>query len=142
LRDKRKRQSRAVVLDAGRQWRALDAFDALPARLDTALLFPAPSGGLLNLDNFRRREWAPAIEASGVPTPARIYDLRSTFASNALDAHVSVFQLARIMGTSVRMIERHYGALLVGSGAEIASRLDALDQERQAGAAERTPLVL
>ena len=38
-----------------------------------------------------------------------------------------MFQLARIMGTSVRMIERHYGALLDGSGAEIAGRLDALD---------------
>ena len=29
------------------------------------------------------------------------------------------------------MIERHYGALLDGSGAEIASRLDALDVERE-----------
>ena len=31
------------------------------------------------------------------------------------------------MGTSVRMIERHYGALLDGAGAGIAGRLDALD---------------
>ncbi len=64
-------------------------------------------------------------------TPARIYDLRSTFASNALAAGVSVFQVARVMGTSVRMIERHYGALLDGSGAEIAGRLDALDAEQE-----------
>ena len=33
--------------------------------------------------------------------PARIYDLRSTFASNALAAGVDVFELARVMGTSV-----------------------------------------
>ena len=30
------------------------------------------------------------------------------------------------------MIEKHYGALLDGSGAEIAGRLDALDAQRQA----------
>jgi len=34
------------------------------------------------------------------------------------------------MGTSVRMIERHYGAMLDGSGAEIAGRLDALNADR------------
>ena len=37
---------------------------------------------------------------------------------------MSVFELARIMGTSVRMIERHYGALLDGAGADLAARLD------------------
>jgi integrase len=79
----------------------------------------------LNLDNFRRREWAPAREASGVARPARIYDLRSTFASRALAAGIAPFELARIMGTSVRMIELHYGALIAGAGDSIAARLDA-----------------
>src|SRR5262249_37256507 len=110
--------------------RALAALDALPARLDRRLLFPSPSGAVLHLDNFRNREWSPAIEASGVRRPARIYDLRSTFASNALAAGISVFELARVMGTSIEMIERHYGALLDGAHSVIASRLDAFEAEQ------------
>ena len=46
------------------------------------------------------------------------------------------FELARIMGMSVKTIERHYGALLDGSGAEIAGRLDALYAARERKAAE------
>ena len=59
----------------------------------------------------RKREWAPAVEAARVATPATPYDLRDTFASNPLAAGVNVFEPARVMGTSVRVIEKHYGAL-------------------------------
>ena len=34
-----------------------------------------------------------------------------------------MFELARIMGTSVEMIERHYGKLLDGSGGGYRPRL-------------------
>ena len=34
------------------------------------------------------------------------------------------------MGTSIEMIERHYGTLLDGSAAGFAGRLDAYDAER------------
>jgi integrase len=111
---------------------ALAALDRVPAQFGTKLLFPAPTGGPLNLGNFRKRDWNPAVEASGVERPATPYDLRDTFASNALHAGVTVFELARVMGTSVRMIERHYGALIDGAHAGIVARLDALEVGDQA----------
>ena len=118
--------------------RALAALGELPPRLDSPFVFPARRGGPFDLANFRRREWGPAIEASGVGKPARIYDLRSTFASNALAARASVFELARIMGTSVAMIERHYGTLIEGAGADFARRLDAFDAAKSRVRDERS----
>jgi hypothetical protein len=82
----------------------------------------------------------PAVESAAIAKPARIYDLRSTFASNALAAGVTPFELARIMGTSVRMIERHYGRLIAGAREGIAAPLAAIEAElEQARGAESQP---
>lgn len=62
---------RAVPLQA----LALEALDHLPPRNGSALVFPTPRGGYLDLHNFRHRDWKPAQRALGIE-PIR-KDLRS-----------------------------------------------------------------
>jgi len=90
--------------------RATDALAQLPARLDSQLLFPAAKGGWIDLDNWRDREWYPALEAAGIAKRGP-YQLRHTFATEALAAGVSIFELSRLMGASVETIDKHYGSL-------------------------------
>jgi integrase len=98
---------RAVPL----QGTALAALDQLPAGIGSALLFPSPRGGHLDLHNFRNRDWKPAQHAAGITPLRRVYDLRHTFATFALRAGISTFDLSRYMGASLTMIDRHYGHL-------------------------------
>ncbi|MEO5632586.1 hypothetical protein [Gaiella sp.] len=65
------------------------------------------------------------MEAAGIEKPARLYDLRSTFASNSLAAGITPFELSRIMGTSVNMIELRYGTLVATANDAILARLEA-----------------
>jgi integrase len=114
---------RAVPLQA----RALAALDELAVGGSTDLLFPAERGGYLDLHNFRNRDWKPAQIAAGIEPFRRIYDLRHTFATFALRAGISTFELSRYMGASLTMIDRHYGHL-ARDGREHAIRLlDALN---------------
>jgi integrase len=109
---------RAVPLQA----RALAALEELPPGGVDDLLFPAERGGYLDLHNFRNRNWKPAQIAVGIEPFRRIYDLRHTFATFALRAGISTFELSRYMGASLTMIDRHYGHL-ARDGREHAIRL-------------------
>jgi integrase len=115
---KTKASIRAVPLQAS----ALASLDALPRSPDCPLLVPSVGGGYLDLHNFRNRNWKPAQKAAGITPRRRVYDLRHTFATFALRAGVSTFDLSRYMGTSLAMIERHYGHL-ARDGREHAIRL-------------------
>lgn len=65
------------------------------------------------------------------PEPAPQFEAVETFTIDpppwADQLEAGVLELARVMGTSVAMIERHYGALLDGAHAGIVGRLDALE---------------
>ena len=93
------------------------------------LLFPSRGGGYIDLNNFRERHWAPAFDSGGLEK-RRIYDLRHTYATWSLAANISLFTLARRMGTSVAQIDATYGHLAPDAEAFERDLLDAWDAER------------
>jgi integrase len=117
---KTERSRRRVPLTA----RATAALDTIPLRIDTRLVFASPSGRVIDMHNFARRDWHPALEAAGL-TPRRVYDLRHSFASNALAAGISLYELSRYMGASVRVLEMHYAHLINDAEETARAKLDA-----------------
>ena len=117
---KTSRSQRRVPLTA----RAAEALEALPPRLDSALIFPAAQGGYIGIDTWRTREWYPALEAAGIAQRGP-YSMRHTFASDALAAGIATFELSRLMGTSIAMIDHHYGHLTRDAEESMRARLDA-----------------
>jgi integrase len=72
----------------------------------------------------------PAQLTVGIEPLRRVYDLRHTFATFALRAGISTFDLSRYMGASLTMIDRHYGHLARDGREHAVSLLDALAIER------------
>jgi integrase len=105
------------------------------------LVFPAPEGGFLRLENFRKRVWQPATVTAGV-APLRVHDLRHTCASLAIAAGADVKVLQRMLGhASAALTLDRYGHLLPGQARSVADRLD--EMARAAAPkwpAEPTPL--
>jgi integrase len=124
---KTRRSVRAVPL----QKLALEALDRLPESVGR-LLFPAARGGYVDLHNFRAREWRPAQIAARIEPIRRPYDLRHTYATFALRAGVSIFDLSRFMGASLAMIDKHYGHLARDGREHATALLDAYARETAA----------
>ena len=123
---KTERSRRRVPLRA----RVVDALGQLRHR--EGVLFSAAGGGRIDINNFRSREWLPALEAAGV-RHRRIYDMRHTFATWSLAAGMSIFTLARRMGTSLQMIDRTYGHLAQDAEEQDRDLLNAYDDDVRNG---------
>jgi integrase len=83
-------------------------------RAATGLVFPGRDGGYLNLSNWRNLDWKPACRAAGI-TYRPPYALRHTYAAWSIAAGVGLFELARVMGTSLSQVDKTYGHLLPDS---------------------------
>ena len=104
--------------------------------MDTPLLFftheyggTRGRPGHLNLANWRKRVWQPALRSAGLERDGALwlpkpYALRHTFATWALDAGFDLFELTRLMGTSAAMIDRTYGHLAKGHAERARERLN------------------
>jgi hypothetical protein len=68
----------------------------------------------------------PALDSAGLPHLVP-YSIRHSFASFAIAAGVSLFFLARIMGSSVEQIDKTYGHMLPDSEECLRGLLDAFD---------------
>ena len=95
-----------------------------PPRIDTPLLFPAPRAATSAWTTGGPASWYPALDAAGIARRGP-YHLRHTFATEALAAGVSIFQLARLMGASSRRSTEHYGHLAHDSEEHLRGLLDA-----------------
>src|SRR5207249_1380597 len=126
--------TRAVPLQAV----ALEALDRLP-RSQNPILFPNAGGGHIDFRSFGRRHWKPAQIAAGIEPLRHLYDPRHTYATFALRAGVSVFAVSRFMGSSIAMIDYHYGHLARDSREHAVSLLDALAIERAVDAGWTQP---
>jgi integrase len=89
-------------------------------------VFPAEKAGHINLHNWRRDDWKPAVIAAGLAYRSP-YALRHTFVSEAIAAGIATFEIARMAGTSVLQIEKTYGHLLVDAVERGRAALDAFD---------------
>jgi integrase len=95
----------------------------MPAPLhatDDAFLFTTMASTPLTQERFVEKHWHRALRGAGV-RPRKFYATRHTFISQAVSTPgISLKWLADYCGTSIEMIERHYGRYMHGDESQLA----------------------
>ncbi len=93
----------------------LDTWKRISSRNQpTDLVFPAPDGSPWTLDrtnNWRKRTFADAVEAAGLPATTRPYDLRHSYVSLMIAEGASVVEVASQAGHAPTMALSTYAHL-------------------------------
>ena len=63
-----------------------------------------------------------AVAAAKLPNTVVFYTLRHSFIADVIDQNMNVFDIAKITGTSIDMIDKHYGKLFKGRVIEVLER--------------------
>jgi integrase len=119
---------RTVVL----RRRALDALAMRPVPIDgRGLLFGAPTGGIVDHANWRRRVWAPALKRAGLEyrPPSQC---RHTYATLSLAAGAPIEWISKELGhASITTTLRYYARWLPAADGRVLAMLDAFDGRAQ-----------
>ena len=79
---------------------------------DDALVFPDTAGGWMRASNVRRRWWAKALAAAGLPADFKLHELRHTAASLAIRSGCNIKALQNMLGhASAGLTLDRYGHL-------------------------------
>lgn len=98
---------RSIVLPAST---AAQFEQATKDKLPTALLFTRADGEAWDKDKWKG-PIKDAAQAAGLPSATTVYTLRHSTITDLVLASVDLFTVAKLAGTSIRMIELHYGHL-------------------------------
>ncbi|MGI8775602.1 MAG: tyrosine-type recombinase/integrase [Actinomycetota bacterium] len=89
-------------------------------------VFSQPEGGFLRYDNFRRRVWAPAVEAAGLGG-LTFHALRHTAAALMIDTKADPIQVQRRLGhKDIKVTYGTYGHLFPNREAQLNDAIESV----------------
>ncbi|MGD0493534.1 MAG: tyrosine-type recombinase/integrase [Steroidobacteraceae bacterium] len=126
-------RTKSVTFAAKQAIRTVPLPTAAVALFDRLALGKRPGDFLFTRDDgkpWAHSDWdelvRAAAERAGLPAGVCLYSLRHAFITQSLMDGMSTLEVARISGTSLAMIERHYGHLVMTAARERLERVNLL----------------